>query len=67
MNQWPNDNDKLGTAEWVCEECGTINSTDFETCDECGYSLEQVVLEHLMNKINRQFVSSHWNIISCWF
>ena len=40
--RWPNDSDKLGTAEWRCEECGTINSCDFETCDECGYSQDGV-------------------------
>ena len=40
--RWPNDSDKLGTAEWICEECGTINSTDFETCDDCGYSQDGV-------------------------
>jgi hypothetical protein len=40
--RWPNESDKLGTAEWVCEECGTINSCDFETCDNCGWSQDGV-------------------------
>jgi rubrerythrin len=40
--RWPNDSDKLGIAEWRCEECGTINSTDFLTCDDCGYSQDGV-------------------------
>jgi hypothetical protein len=40
--RWPNESDKLGTAEWVCEECGLINSTDFLTCDDCGWSQDGV-------------------------
>jgi hypothetical protein len=40
--RWPNESDKLGTAEWCCDNCGLINSIDFMTCDDCGWSQDGV-------------------------